>query len=952
MSTNTTTATSSSSTATNPNMSPNSRRNLASRLAAQQPHFSSIPAPNFSHLHHQAHQNQGGATPLFELPSDSIFAQPTNPSTLAEEQQPRTYHEMPPNLAYGSVANSAGSFHPIQPPSHYGSRSRSVPPQRAAGILKEDNRGEGSSARALPPIDTKGPWAVAAAATQGKRRHLEDGDKRPTSPHITTATPTNARHTHFALNERNLAHRVASPQEDIQGTGPYIRPSRTPPVKSPPPAQHHRNLDAPTRQTSLGRVAVHAAQSLMEAVAGRVSPANFYRGAQSSHVGEGQGFEDEEEDDEAGKGHGSKRLSGGRFTPTLSSNSSRRKGEGNFVYAWSDRPQSRPHTVSHHLGHHNHNHQHRVGGFVEEPEDFQGVVDGQLREELAGSRRATPAAYRPRPGSPKKKVAYASLTEEREGLSHVVSSTYSSSTLSSHSITIGSPIVIPRARRGAVRLRPKRRKRVSPRSKASRCQRLTFRQQLSVLVSSLVGFLRLLANPHEACCRLGEWWTDQKIAWDEAFRDPVTGQRTLRPPWLQAYVPLLIWLGISLSSTAIVVTFHTKVFTALDHLANYLQKMGLGGRMILGSLIFLTTFPPLPLYSTLIILCGFSFGLWEGFIISYIAALLGAIIVFVLSRSLLRNWMVGLLSKSGGLQKVVRAIEKQPKLLFLVRLAPYPYNLMNTLLASSSTLTLKTYTWCTALALPKLLVHTGLGTSIKNFAAYNGAVAADGGEGADVVSEEDARATRTAETVKHVAGLVGVGLCVGIFIYLFSVARRAVDELDDDEESFAKGDGDEEGEELLDANGDPIDFDDDDDDYFDEDEDDEHDDEHASDGRAWGSSWNVDEGHHAPILSSGSLSDGGARTLALEDAISIVPGAAQASHLDHHHQLISPAVFYTEEAAAERSSGEPDLAEKIAEMEAHADLHEHSLELEHSNRMKEEEEEEEKRRVRRSWEGN
>jgi len=54
----------------------------------------------------------------------------------------------------------------------------------------------------------------------------------------------------------------------------------------------------------------------------------------------------------------------------------------------------------------------------------------------------------------------------------------------------------------------------------------------------------------------------------------------------------------------------------------------------------------------LIILSGFTFGLIQGFIVSYIAALSGAIMVFVLSRTFLRGWMRGLLEKSGGLKKV------------------------------------------------------------------------------------------------------------------------------------------------------------------------------------------------------------------------------------------------------------------------------------------------------------
>lgn len=361
-----------------------------------------------------------------------------------------------------------------------------------------------------------------------------------------------------------------------------------------------------------------------------------------------------------------------------------------------------------------------------------------------------------------------------------------------------SPLIVPQARRGAINLRhAKRRGKGGVGAAGRRRQRATSHSvPIHIQIARLLRLIFwALIHPLGACKSFSSFVSTTMFDIDKAFRDPRTGNRVWRPAWLGAYVPLLIWLGVSLSSTFTVLIWHTEVFQGLDRLSTYLQSLGLTGRVILGLLIFITTFPPLPLYSTLIILCGFSFGLIQGFIISYIAALSGAIIVFIMSRSLLKGWMVGLLNQSGGLKKVVRAIEKRPKLLFLVRLAPYPYNLMNTLLASSPTLTLKTYTMCTALALPKLLVHCGLGTTIKNFAAYNGAASSSehpiGGStaakgdsliGDDHTSADQAKASETAELIKHVFGLVGVVLCVGIFFYLFSVARKAVDEeLDEDE---------------------------------------------------------------------------------------------------------------------------------------------------------------------------
>lgn len=80
---------------------------------------------------------------------------------------------------------------------------------------------------------------------------------------------------------------------------------------------------------------------------------------------------------------------------------------------------------------------------------------------------------------------------------------------------------------------------------------------------------------------------------------------------------------------------------ALDDLSKTLFSLGSTGKLIFASLILLTTIPPLPLYSTLIVLSGYTFGVWEGFIVSYIASLVGAVLVFVVSRF----WLKDVISK-------------------------------------------------------------------------------------------------------------------------------------------------------------------------------------------------------------------------------------------------------------------------------------------------------------------
>ncbi|KAI0049569.1 hypothetical protein FA95DRAFT_1456232, partial [Auriscalpium vulgare] len=238
-------------------------------------------------------------------------------------------------------------------------------------------------------------------------------------------------------------------------------------------------------------------------------------------------------------------------------------------------------------------------------------------------------------------------------------------------------------------------------------------------------------------------------------------------PWL----PLLAYLSTSLGFLIALAFWKTEVFQG-----NWLKADKFFGFAVLFFLIFLTTFPPLPLYSTLIILSGYTWGPWVGAVISYWAALTGAFVVFILSRYFFRDAISKWLSRAASIKRVVRAIEKRPKLLFLIRLAPYPYNVMNCLLAASPTLTLKTYLVCTALSLFKVIIHTSVGASIHSFARYHVKPAGDGAAGDET---EDDKENALALTAK----IVGIVLAVGIFVYLSYVARKAVnEELGDEEE--------------------------------------------------------------------------------------------------------------------------------------------------------------------------
>ncbi|WVQ81420.1 hypothetical protein IAT38_003544 [Cryptococcus sp. DSM 104549] len=248
-----------------------------------------------------------------------------------------------------------------------------------------------------------------------------------------------------------------------------------------------------------------------------------------------------------------------------------------------------------------------------------------------------------------------------------------------------------------------------------------------------------------------------------------------------------------------------ELFQALDDMSKYLSEQGFYGHLTFFLLILLTTIPPLPLYSTLIVLAGYTFGVWEGFVISYLASLVGAVGVFVVSRRVLKDVIVKCLSSSPTSISILSILPKQPHLLLLIRVAPYPYNLLNVILASSPTLSLRTYTGCTAISLCKLVLHTWIGSGIHDLSASygrsHGSVgvapsdgdsedAYPGGTTGDAVKGQwppfthhhpthgahsaSADGSDNSEDIRTVSTWAGIVLCVALFFYLTHIAKKAV----------------------------------------------------------------------------------------------------------------------------------------------------------------------------------
>ena len=171
-----------------------------------------------------------------------------------------------------------------------------------------------------------------------------------------------------------------------------------------------------------------------------------------------------------------------------------------------------------------------------------------------------------------------------------------------------------------------------------------------------------------------------------------------------------------------------------------------------------------------------------------------------------RGWKAhGSLQSSPTAASLLHIIPANPHLLLLIRVAPYPYNLLNVILASSPALTLRTYTACTALSLLKLVLHTWIGAGIHNLSeewhrphrplppsGYPSApppMESDGDRpwwrpwhhhrppyhhGGHGPHSEWSYDDQRRHDVRFYSTIVGVALCVGLFFYLTHLSRKAL----------------------------------------------------------------------------------------------------------------------------------------------------------------------------------
>lgn len=218
---------------------------------------------------------------------------------------------------------------------------------------------------------------------------------------------------------------------------------------------------------------------------------------------------------------------------------------------------------------------------------------------------------------------------------------------------------------------------------------------------------------------------------------------------------LVVFLLVSLVGIILFVSYNEKIFGFLKPYAVSWKKTT-GGWTILWALIFISAFPPLIGYSTCATLCGFVYGVGEGWLILASASIVGSTCSFVVSRLVLRKYVERLVANDRRFAALTLTIKHDGlKLLCMIRLCPIPYSLSNGAVSTFPTVHPLMYALATAIISPKMLIPVFIGSRL-------GALGEDGGQ-----------MSLGAKAVNWISISISalVGAFTGYYIYQRTIAR-------------------------------------------------------------------------------------------------------------------------------------------------------------------------------------
>ncbi|KAK5160269.1 hypothetical protein LTR04_004650 [Oleoguttula sp. CCFEE 6159] len=220
-------------------------------------------------------------------------------------------------------------------------------------------------------------------------------------------------------------------------------------------------------------------------------------------------------------------------------------------------------------------------------------------------------------------------------------------------------------------------------------------------------------------------------------------------------ISIAVTFAMTTTLGVLFLAYNERIFSWLAPLAQKWRNVR-GGWLIIWALTFLVSFPPLIGYSSCVTIAGFVYGFPNGWFIVASATILGSTASFLVSRTLMKNFVTRLTAHDKRFAALSLTLKHDGiKLLCMIRLCPLPYSLSNGAIATFPTVHWLSFMLATAIASPKLLLHVFVGSRL-------GAIAKSG-------DKMDAK-TKAISYLSIVIGLIA-GVATGWIMYRKTTAR-------------------------------------------------------------------------------------------------------------------------------------------------------------------------------------
>ncbi|KAK3815216.1 MAG: snare associated Golgi protein-domain-containing protein, partial [Benniella sp.] len=226
-----------------------------------------------------------------------------------------------------------------------------------------------------------------------------------------------------------------------------------------------------------------------------------------------------------------------------------------------------------------------------------------------------------------------------------------------------------------------------------------------------------------------------------------------------------LWFAFTVLILGLIIRFSPTILAFLEFIALSIKGLGPWGPLVLMFALFATSFPPIIGYSSCVTMSGYVYGFMNGFLMAFSSAWLGSIVCFYFCRRWFKVHVRKLMTKNKSLKAVVRTVEKKGfRLLLLIRLAPYPFNIMNALL-SATHIPLYTFALATGLSLLKLMLFVYIGSTLSSLAGN------DGNDDDTPKNPDEVHGHK----LQKVAMILGIILGIGVGGYVWLIASREVE---------------------------------------------------------------------------------------------------------------------------------------------------------------------------------